>query len=142
MNTEIELPNDIIFEFCVDMDCYKLESYKQVGDYFYCKTNEGDEILIRSKNESNGVSYKVIKFTGKTLEYQPSAKLVMKDVIEVAENYSVVLEYRTVNNQYMPFVVAVNEGGHNRTAVDIISLLKWINKNLPELVEDVNNGVV
>lgn len=146
MLQEIEMPDEILFNFCIDMHCYTAECEKQVDNYFYCKTEKGDEVLIRAEDSEyvSGIriEYKVIKFKGQRLEYQPHASLIMKDVIEIAENYPVHIEYRIIKHKIKPFVVALNEGGHGHTVVDIVSLLKWVNKNLPFTVEDVINGVI
>ena len=37
MLQEIEMPDEILFNFCIDMHCYTAECEKQVDNYFYCK---------------------------------------------------------------------------------------------------------
>lgn len=32
-------------------------------------------------------------------------------------------------------IQALNEGGYNRTLVDLIDVLSWVKKNMPELLE-------
>jgi hypothetical protein len=57
---------------------------------------------------------------------------VMRGVSEYAEGYPVQLETR----QGRLAVLAINQGGHDGTAVDLVELLAWVKDNMPELLLD------
>ena len=52
----------------------------------------------------------------------------MVGVTEYGEGSEVQLRYENGR----PVIVASNEAGYNRTYVDLIQLLEWVNKNMPE----------
>lgn len=57
------------------------------------------------------------------------AREIMKGVREYEEAYPVELDL----NRGRPIVLAVNEGGHNYTKVDLEDLLKWLKEHRPDL---------
>ena len=57
--------------------------------------------------------------------------IIMEGVTEYAEGMDVSLSTR--NGRLT--IDAKNEGGHNGTDVDLVQLLLWVQKNLPELLQ-------
>ena len=55
---------------------------------------------------------------------------VMTGVTEYGEGIEVLLRYE----KGRPVIVASNEAGYCGTFVDLIQLLEWVNKNMPELL--------
>jgi hypothetical protein len=54
-------------------------------------------------------------------------------VREYYEGFNVEIEKQEGNSRWV--VVALNEGGYNSTAVDLIDLINWVSANKPELLE-------
>lgn len=61
---------------------------------------------------------------------QHTEAIIMEGVTEYAEGMDVSLSTR--NGRLT--IDAKNEGGHNGTDVDLVQLLLWVQKNLPELL--------
>ena len=67
----------------------------------------------------------------------------MDGVREYAEGYPVQLQTLNADNVYSHpeahgrlAILAVNEGGHNCTQVDLLDLLVWVTRNRPDLVAE------
>lgn len=64
----------------------------------------------------------------------------MKDVAEYAEGYEVELvrwhAEQTRNRGERWAVKAINQAGHDCTAIDVLDLIAWLRKNRPDLLEE------
>ena len=59
----------------------------------------------------------------------------LHNVREYAEGFDVTLKADEETGRLC--IVAMNEGGHNCTAVDLLDLLAWLKTNRPELLPNI-----
>jgi hypothetical protein len=57
----------------------------------------------------------------------------MNQIMEGVTEYAEGLDVRLSVTKGRLVVGAQNEGGHNGTDVDLVQLLEWVSKNMPEL---------
>ena len=57
----------------------------------------------------------------------------MNQIMEGVTEYAEGLDVRLSVNKGRFVVDATNEGGYSGTDVDLVQLLEWVNKNMPEL---------
>lgn len=86
------------------------ERFEDVGTRFVCASVEDGEASVRPAPE---------RFKGE-----------MVNVREYAEDMQVELVYRDDR----PCLLALNEGGHNCTKVDLLDVIDWVMKHMPELL--------
>ena len=58
----------------------------------------------------------------------------MNQIMEGVTEYAEGLDVRLSVNKGRLVVDATNEGGYSGTDVDLVQLLEWVNKNMPELL--------
>jgi len=63
------------------------------------------------------------------------SEIIMEGVKEYDEEMDVRLSTR--NGRLT--IDARNEGGHNGTDVDLVQVLEWVHKNMPELITALGN---
>ena len=61
----------------------------------------------------------------------------MDDVREYNEEHEVILESYRHKKESRLVITSFNEGQYNSTSIDLLDLLSWVNKNKPELWEQV-----
>ena len=63
----------------------------------------------------------------------------MNQIMEGVTEYAEEMDVRLSVTKGRIVVGASNEGGFNGTEVDLVQLLEWVHKNMPELITALGN---
>lgn len=107
-------------EYSCEMEEYCNNVFKCVSGHSYITIElKGDNFVVTHIDEENVEDRHIY------------ASVKLNGIREYCEGYPVSLSYKNKR----PALVARNEGGFNSTKVDLGDLIKWIKKEMPELLQ-------